>query len=311
MRITLRQLQIFVAIAQSGSTTAAGENISLSQSATSAAIAELERTLNLRLFDRIGKRLQLNDHGRAILPQAMAILNGAESLEKSYLNLASSQIILGASPTIGNYLLPRFLADYWRSQGIALDGATPPLQVIVANTSEIAAKVGEFEVDIGLIEGPCHRPDIQVTPWLEDQLLLVAAPGHAVFGGNPVKEIPAERLAGANWLLRERGSGTREALEHIMLPHLSQLRSYLEFSSHEAIKQAAAQGLGIACLSPLVVADMLRSGQLVKLRTAFGSFRRRFNLLIHRQKQITPGMQNLIDFATRAADTADRASLAA
>jgi DNA-binding transcriptional LysR family regulator len=298
MRITLRQLQIFVAIAQSGSTTAAGEHISLSQSATSAAIAELERTINLRLFDRIGKRLQLNDHGRAMLPQAMAILNGAESLEKSYLNSASSQIILGASPTIGNYLLPRLLADYWRSQGIALDGATPPLQVIVANTAEIAAKVAEFEVDIGLIEGPCHRPDIQVTPWQQDELLLVAAPGHAVFRGDTQKDIPPERLANSNWLLRERGSGTREALEHIMLPHLSRLKSCLEFNSHEAIKQAAAQGLGIACLSPLVVADMLQSGRLVKLRTAFGSFRRRFNLLVHHQKQITPGMQSFINFAS-------------
>lgn len=302
MRLTLRQLQIFVAIAQSGSTTAAGERISLSQSATSAAIAELERTINLQLFDRIGKRLQLNDHGRAMLPQAMAILNGVESLEKSYLNSASSLIILGASPTIGNYLLPRLLADYWRLQGIALGDSTPPLQVIVANTADIAAKVAGFEVDIGLIEGPCHRPDIKVTPWLLDELLLVASPGHPVFMDEHEKPIPSERLAKTNWLLREQGSGTREALEHILLPHLSQLKSCLEFNSHEAIKQAAAHGLGIACLSPLVVADMLKSGQLVELRTAFGSFRRQFNLLVHHQKQITPGMQNFIDHASRTAE---------
>ena len=98
MRLTLRQLQIFVAIAQCGSTTAAGERIALSQSAISAAIAELERAVKLRLFDRVGKRLQLNDHGRAMLPQAMALLNGVDNLEKSYLNIAPSLIILGASP---------------------------------------------------------------------------------------------------------------------------------------------------------------------------------------------------------------------
>ncbi len=303
MRLTLRQLQIFVAIAQCGSTTAAGARIALSQSATSAAIAELERTMNVRLYDRIGKRLQLNDHGRAMLPQAMAILNGVESLENSYLNSAPSLIVLGASPTIGNYLLPRLLADYWRMQGVELNGTTAPLQVVVGNTADIAAKVAAFEVDIGLIEGPCHRPDIKVTPWLQDELLLVAAPGHPVFMGEYQKDIPAERLAKTNWLLREQGSGTREALEHKLLPHLSQLKSCLEFNSHEAIKQAAAQGLGIACLSPLVVADMLQTGQLVKLKTAFGNFSRRFNLLVHHQKQVTPGMQNFINYASRSVET--------
>ena len=86
MRISLRQLQIFIAIAKSGSTTAAGEQIALSQSAISASIAELERALNVQLFDRVGKRLQLNDHGRAMLSQAMAVVNSAESLEHAFLD---------------------------------------------------------------------------------------------------------------------------------------------------------------------------------------------------------------------------------
>ena len=305
MRLTLRQLQIFVAIAQCGSTTAAGEKIALSQSAISAAIAELERAVKLRLFDRVGKRLQLNDHGRAMLPQAMALLNGVDHLEKSYLNIAPSLIILGASPTIGNYLLPRLLADYWRLQGVVLGDASPPLQVIVANTADVAAKVAGFEVDIGLIEGPCHRPDIEVTPWLRDELLLVASPGHPVVLEANENQITSERLAKTNWLLRERGSGTREALEHALLPHIPQLKSCIEFNNHEAIKQAAVQGLGIACLSPLVVADMLKTGQLVKLNTEFSGIPRRFSLLVHHQKQITPGMQNFINYASRAVTTSD------
>ena len=299
MRLTLRQLQIFVAIAQSGSATAAGERIALSQSAISAAIAELERTVNVQLFDRVGKRLQLNDHGRAMLPQAMAVLNGAESLEQSYLGTAPSLLIIGASLTIGNYLLPRLLADYWHSQGLVLGDVTPPLQVVVANTADIAAKVAGFEVDIGLVEGPCHRPDIAVMPWLQDELLLVASPGHPVareYGGYL---IPSERLATSNWLLRERGSGTRDALEHALLPRIPQLKSTLEFNDHEAIKQGALQGLGIACLSRFVVADALETGRLVKLKTIFGSLNRRFSLLVHHQKQLTPGMQNFIDYAAK------------
>ena len=298
MHLTLRQLQIFVAIAQSGSTTAAGEQIALSQSAISASIAELERILNVRLFDRVGKRLMLNDHGRAMLPQAMSQLNSAENLEQSFLSTAPSLLVIGASLTIGNYLLPRLLANYWRSQGIILGDDNPPLQVIVANTADIAAKVANFEVDIGLVEGPCHRPDIAITPWLQDELVLVASPDHQIVREYAGNLIPPARLAKTNWLLREQGSGTREALEYALLPHLPQLKSSLEFNDHEAIKQCAVHGLGVACLSRLVVADMLETGQLVELKTMFGRLTRRFSLLIHHQKQITQGMQRFISYAS-------------
>ena len=300
MNLTLRQLQIFITIAQSGSTTAAGEKISLSQSAISASIAELEKILTVQLFDRIGKRLVLNDHGRAILPQAMAVLNSATTLEQTCKQDAPSQIIIGASLTIGNYLLPRILANHWRAKGIVLGEATPPLQVIIANTTDIATKVANFEVDIGLIEGPCHRPDLAVTPWLEDELVLVASPNHAIVKESKGKRISAARLERTNWLLRESGSGTREVLEQALLPHISQLKSSLEFNDHEAIKQSAAEGLGIACLSSLVAADMLTSGRLVLLNTEFPILKRRFSLLIHHQKQITPGMRHFIEDMTHA-----------
>jgi len=294
MRITLRQLQIFIAIAQSGSTTAAGEVIALSQSAISASIAELEKALNVQLFDRVGKRLLLNDHGRAMLPQAMALVNGATSLENSFNEIAPSILIIGASLTIGNYLLPTILANYWRAQGIVLGELMPPLQVVVANTADIVSKVVNFEVDIGLIEGPCNRADISVSPWLEDELLLVVAPNHPVLQENG-EFISPDLLTKANWLLRERGSGTREALEQALLPHIAQLKSSLEFNDHEAIKQSAVQGLGIACLSRTVVRDMLDAGKLVELKTPFGKLVRRFSLLVHHQKQVTPGMQHFMN----------------
>ena len=299
MRLTLRQLQIFIAIAQSGSATAAGERIALSQSAISAAIAELERTVNVQLFDRVGKRMQLNDHGRAMLPQAMVLLNSAESLEQSYLKSAPSLLIIGASLTIGNYLLPRLLADYWRSQGVILGNATPPLQVVVAKMADIETKVAGFEVDIGLVEGPYHRPDITVIPWLQDELVIVASPDHPVVLKYGQSLIPSKRLATTNWILRERGSGIRDALEQALQPHTPQLISSLEFNDHESIKQSAIHGLGIACLSRLVVADALESGRLVKLNTSLRGLNRRFSLVMHHQKQITPGMQNFINYASK------------
>lgn len=299
MRISLRQLQIFIAIAKTGSTTAAGEHIALSQSAISASIGELERTLNTQLFDRVGKRLLLNDHGRAMLSKAMALVNSAESLENAFLDeQAPSILVIGASLTIGNYLLPRLLSQYWRQQGYTLGDSVPPLQVLIANTADIISKVANFEVDIGLVEGPCHRNDIAVTQWLEDELLLVASPTHPVVLEYGLNLVPPERLAKANWLLREPGSGTREALERALLPHVAQLKSSLEFNDHEAIKQSAIEGLGIACLSKLVVEDALSAGKLVRLNTMFGILSRQFSILINHQKQLTSGMKRFISHAT-------------
>ena len=293
MRITLRQLQIFIAISQTGSTTAAGEAIALSQSAISASIAELEKILNVQLFDRVGKRLMLNDHGRAMLPQAMALVSNATSLENGYSEIAPSILIIGASLTIGNYLLPKILANYWRSQGVVLSEAIPPLQVIVANTADIVGKVVNFEVDFGLIEGPCNRADVSVTSWLEDELVLVVSPSHPLLLASG-KVVSPELLAKSNWLLRERGSGTREALEQASLPYIAQLKCSLEFNDHEAIKQSAVEGLGVACLSRAVVMDMLDTGKLVELKTTFGKLVRHFSLIVHHHKQTTPGMQHFI-----------------
>ncbi len=298
MRITLRQLQIFIAIAQSGSTTAAAEVIALSQSAISASIAELEKALNVQLFDRIGKRLMLNDHGRAMLPQALVLMDNATILELSFTKNPPSQLKIGASFTIGNYLLPELLAHFWQSQGVEIAYKIPATEVTVANTGEIIEKLVNFEVDIGLIEGVCHRSELQVTSWIEDELLLVVSPKHPLAQkmNNQIVELNA--LHAENWLLREVGSGTREALEHALLPHIRQLKSSIQFNDHEAIKQAAVAGLGIACLSKFMVKDTLATNKLMVVRTNIGTIKRKFSILTHHQKQITVGMQGFINNLT-------------
>ncbi len=294
MRMTLRQLQIFIAIAQSGSTTAAAEVIALSQSAISASIAELEKALNVQLFDRLGKRLMLNDHGRAMLPQAMFLVDSAASLELAFMQDKPSQLKIGASYTIGNYLIPSLLADFWQLQGVEIDFKIPATEVTIANSADITEKVANFEIDIGLIEGACNHTELAVTPWLEDELLLVVSAKHEL-AQQVNHAIDIQTLHTANWLLRERGSGTREALETALLPHISQLKSSLQFNDHEAIKHAAVAGLGIACLSKFVVKDMIEANKLVVIQTNIGTIKRQFSILKHRQKQITAGMQGFIN----------------
>src|ERR1700678_4204808 len=218
LRLTLRQLQIFRVVAESGSTAAAAAEISLSQSATSAAINELERVLELQLFDRIGKRLQLNDNGRMLLPQALALLDGAGWIERWALDREShiGTLRIGASTTIGNYLLPAVLAGF---REILPESARQNWQVqgAIANPSEIASRVAAFELDLGLIEGPCHEPELTVQPWREDELVAVAAANDPIVRRDQ-RPISLEALGKATWLLREEGSGTREIISQLLNP---------------------------------------------------------------------------------------------
>ncbi len=255
MRITLRELEVFVAIAVHGSATTAASRVALTQSAASQALDKLEGSLGVRLFDRAGRRLVLNENGRRLLPQARALLGDAALLERLF-ETELPLFRLGASTTIANYLLPGPLADFRRRH----PGAQ--LELRVANTRDIVDAVVDFSVDCGLVEGPCQHPALQVEPWQEDELVVFAAPGHPLAG----RSLTAEALADAPWVLREAGSGTREEVERLLLAHLPGLRLELELGDSEAIKRTVAAGFGVSCLSRRVVEDWLSDGRLCTLQ---------------------------------------------
>ncbi len=296
MRLTLRQLHIFTAVADQGSTTAAGSHLALSQSATSGALNELESLLGARLFDRVGKRLCLNDTGRALLPQARALLDGAQVIESHFgvgggaakgIGIATL-LRVGASTTIGNYLLPALVASHLRVS------PTTGIDMTIGNTREIAAAVARLEVDVGLIEGPCREPELQAQAWLEDELVIVCAPSHALVRDDVTARIGLRALREQHWLLREPGSGTREAVEDGLLPHLHQWIHPKQVGSTEAIKQAAVEGLGLTCLSLCAVQDLIMLQRLVVVNSALPRLTRRFYLVRHRRKQLSVSLQRFI-----------------
>ena len=293
MRLTLRQLQIFLAVAQEGSTTAASNMVALSQSATSASLNELETLLGIQLFDRVGKRLLINDNGRLMLSQARQILDAAMTIEQQFttsMAITGGGMRIGASTTIGSYLLPTMLA------GSIHRGADSYPRITIANTADITTAVSNFEVDIGLIEGPSHRSDLEVEPWIQDELIIVAAPTHALIVSKPAGKVSLKSLRGAGWLMREAGSGTREAVEYALLPHLHEVRTVCEFSNSEAIKYAAAEGLGLACLSRCVVKDMIEMGRLVEVRTVLPELSRQFYLVRSKYKILSPRLLHFQKF---------------
>ncbi|WP_192036289.1 LysR substrate-binding domain-containing protein [Halomonas sp. YLGW01] len=284
--VSFRQLQVFVAVARRGTVSAAARQLSLSQSATSQALSDLERALEVAMFERLGRRLELNDRGRQLLPQAERLLDGMQEFVASAREPEGAlrgTLSVSASATIGTYLLPTLAGDF----GERHPGAD--LRLRLRNSGEVMTDVLRFDADLGLIEGQCHEPGLVSEPWSEDRLLVVASPRHPLAA---LDTLEGEALAEAPWILREQGSGTREVFEAAMAPVLQaapsrRLRVRMELGQHEAIKQAVKAGLGLGCLSRLGVVDELERGELVTLATPL-SLVRAFSLVWHPERYRSP-----------------------
>ena len=297
MHITLRQLEVFAEVLKSGSTTQASQRLALSQSAVSAALADLEGQLGVQLFDRIGKRLLVNEHGRLLYPRALGLLEQAKDIEQLF-SEDNGFIRLYASSTIGNYILPEIIARYCQ------DFPELPFELSVGNSQDVIHAVSDFRVDIGLIEGPCRASDIISEVWQEDELVVFSAPANP-FLNQPVT---LDSLASQPWILREQGSGTREIVDYLLLSSLPQFRLGMELGNSEAIKHAVRHGMGISCLSRRVIAEQLESGSLVEVPLPLSPLIRTLYCIHHRQKHISKSLARFLRYCKKEGDTTEKLS---
>lgn len=286
MKYSLRQLEIFVAISRTESVSRAAEELSLSQSATSTALGEFERQFDLQLFDRVGKSLRINETGQQLLPRAVELLDRAQEIEDLLGGHAGfGHMKIGATLTIGNYLatilVARFLQEHAESR----------IQLRVHNTRTIVQQIANHELDLGLIEGDCNHPEIEVQSWIADELVVFSAPDHPLARQ---RKVSMELLLQESWILREKGSGTRETFDRAFRNHHARLNIRLELEHTEAIKRAVESGLGIGCISHLALKDAFRRGSLVPLATPGLDLGRYFYFLWHKQKYQTAGMREFL-----------------
>jgi DNA-binding transcriptional LysR family regulator len=282
MRLTLRQLEVFVAIARAGNVTHAADRIAMSQSAASTALGELEKQFGRPLFDRVGKRLRLNEVGQAAMTRALEILDRAAELEALLAGGGGPATLhLGASLTIGNYLCPLLIESYLKQH------SDSEIKLDIGNTEHIAHAVANFDLDLALIEGEINHPDLTVTNWLGDELVVFCAPTH------PLAREPSvsiERLLEEAWIVREPGSGTRQTLDRAMTPWWPRWRIALELEHTEAIKGMVAAGRFIGCVSRRALADSFESGRFKELYVPALDLHRRFYIVTNRRKHRTPGI---------------------
>ena len=292
--MTLDQLRVFVAVAERQHVTRAAASLNMTQSTASAAIAALESRHGTPLFDRVGRGLVLNDAGRTLLPHARDVLAAAAFADGALEDLTEMRrghLRLSASQTVGSYWLP--------ARMVAFAERYPAIETSlkIGNSTQVVAAVSAGEADLGVIEGPIVAPDIAVKRIAGDQLMLVAAAGHALAGRAAMS---AEDLTAARWVVREKGSGTRreaeEALKRIGIdPDARDIG--LELPSNEAVLAAVRASAMLAVLSELTVASAIATGEVVRLPLQLSP--RAFLMVTHNQRRQSRASAVFADMLTR------------
>ncbi len=281
MHLTLRQLQVFEAVARHRSYTRAARELHLTQPAVSMQIKQLEGSLGLPLFEQIGKRIYLTQAGREMdhygrviarqLTDAEAVLEDLKGLKRGHLALAVA--------STANYFATRLLANFCNRY----EGVTFSLDV--TNRERLLGHLEQNDTDLVIMGHPPERLPLAAEAFMENPLVLIAPPDHPLVGH---RRIPLARLQQERFLVRERASGTRSAMERFFAERGVTLASGMEMNSNEAIKQAVQAGLGLGIVSLHTLALELRSGVLATL-DAKGFPILRHWYLVHRQgKRLSP-----------------------
>ncbi len=278
--LDLNKLRAFAAVAEHEHFSRAAAALTISQPALSAQVRDLERYYGTPLFERAGRGVRLTDAGRLVQSYARRVLALTGELDDTMADLRGlrgGRLRVGASTTIGDYLLPAVLGAFRRHYpgvGVAVE---------IANTRQIADRVRHGELHLGLIGEPLDDADLDVEPYRDDALVLVVPPGHALAGATvAARELSAEVL-----IARERGSATRDVTAQALATAGVRMEIGMELGSTEAVKGAVAAGLGIAFISACAVDHEVSAGRLAHTRVDGLDIRRQFQIARLRGRRLT------------------------
>lgn len=270
-----------------------GKILYLTQPAISHQIHTLEGYLETRLFDRIKGEVSLTPAGEILFKYAEKILALYQEAEKNIADLSATtrgRLVIGASTTIGQYLLPTILGNF--------KDLHPKIEILLtnANTKEILSQLLYNLIDLGLVEGPVTHKDILVEKFIEDELVVIAPLNHRWHEGEKIK---IEEFKKEPIILREEGSGTREVIKNVFNHagiELSSLNIKMEFGSSEAIKSAVEAGLGVAIISVWTVLKEKKLGSL-KINYIDGiCFKREFTFILKKNQFMTKPIEQFLAF---------------
>ncbi|MEC5422887.1 LysR family transcriptional regulator [Virgibacillus sp. C22-A2] len=280
-----QHLVVFVTVADYKNFSRAAEALHMSQPAVSQYIAALEREFEVKLLERNNKSVQVNKAGQIVYQYAKEILRNYERMQilvSDLKNDPSGELKIGASYTIGEYFLPGLLGVL-RKRYLKI---VP--DVTIGNTTEIAQKLLNHQIDIGLVEGDFNHRSILTQHFATDDMYIIAGEGQSLIKQSIV--LPKE-LEKQTWIIREEGSGTRKMVEDFFQKHSIQPLRVLTFGSTQIIKEAVEAGLGISLLSDLTIKKELKLNTISKLLVKDTPVQRKFSIIKNNQEFHTKAMQ--------------------
>jgi DNA-binding transcriptional LysR family regulator len=295
MNISLRQLRVFEAVARLSSFTRAAEELHLTQPAVSMQVRQLEDEVGLPLFEKLGKRISLTEAGRELFHYSRNIDRSLQEMEEvleSLKGVNRGRLSVAVASTV-NYFAPRLLAAFHqRYPGIGL-------RLDVTNRERLVQQLQANSVDMVLMGQPPEDVDVESEAFMDNPLVVVAPPEHPLAGE---KHVSVLRLAEEVFLIREPGSGTRQAMERFFAEQAIAIRRGMQMTHNEAIKQAVRAGLGLSVVSLHTVELELETSRLVILDVEGFPLRRHWHLVYRRGRRLSPAARAFRQFVLDEAD---------
>ncbi|MGG5462034.1 selenium metabolism-associated LysR family transcriptional regulator [Clostridium sp. B9] len=287
--MNFRKLKIFFETAQCLNMTKVAKSMYISQPSISQAIAELESDLDVKLFDRIGKKLYLTHEGEIYFEYSRRILNLYEEANNTIKSNKSGQkgkIVIGASTTIGIYILPELIKEFNEAY------KNIEISLIIENTQIIEKLILENKVDIALVEGNVTSQEVEVESVGKDELVFIANPNNPIFSK---ESISLKDLENEKFIMREAGSGTREIVENYLKNRDCNYKVYMELGNTEAIVRIVEAGLGIACVSCKSIGERIEENSIKEICIDDVNIKRDLYLIYHKDKFISKNMETFIN----------------
>ena len=280
--MTIRHLKIFITVAECGSMNTAAKELFLSQPTISQAIRELEEYYDTRLFDRLSRRLHITPAGQELLNNAYPVVAQFNQLERNMEKGRQKDIIrIGSTITVGSCLISNVLNDF--------DRLMPETETctFIGNTHTIEEKLLKSELDIALVEGEIHHPDLVMVPGIRDFLVLGCAANHPFAGRDAIH---VKDLEGRKFVMREQGSGTRALFDRFIKRHSLNIRTSWEATCPDAFRNAILYNQCLAVISVRLLERDIRSGQIRIFNPHANEQERFFRLVYHKDTDYTPAL---------------------
>ena len=287
----VRDLQVFISVAKHLNYTRAGEEVHLSQPSVSVRIKQLEGELGVKLFEQLGKKVALTEAGQLLVPYANRVIRAVEDARlaiEELQGLDRGSLRIGASTTPGMYIIPRTIARFKEFH--------PQIEVHlgIRDTREIEDGVIRNEFDFGFVGGHLAGDEVDVLPWLTDELVLIVPPRHRLASKKIVKR---DDLVNEKFIGRESGSATRATVADRLKEWEIQLETVMEMENPESVKKAVQSGLGIAFISKFAVETELKAKALAVVRIPKLEISRELKIVYRRDKHLSRAARAFIEIA--------------